>query len=135
MPSLPLDQAFDEQGKCQLEWHRKLLMLHECLFAGGSRCFQVVVDAGEMGAAVAAPIGARAPSLRLQFSRQRPRAVSLAEGGQRLDLIGKILHHARFPQPDSRSHFGEAVQVRVCGRVVIQGQREEAENRKQILQW
>ena len=43
--------------------------------------------------------------------RERPCAIDLAERGQRLDLVGEELHHARFAEAERSDRLGEAAQV------------------------
>ena len=48
--------------------------------------------------------------LRLQLLGERPCKIDLVEGGQRLDLVREVFHHARLPQADGGSYFGQAAE-------------------------
>src|SRR5580692_1943785 len=85
---------------------------------------KVAVDSGKVGAAASSRCQSpRAPerlSPCLQLPRERLREIDVAEGGERLDLIGKEFHHARLAKAGGCGLLGQRAQLSVCGLVVAE---------------
>jgi len=124
IPALALDHALDEQGPPQLERHRQPLVPGQRLLERGPGSLQVAVQPGEVTAASRRrgqrPRAPERPALFFQLPGERAREADLAEAGQGLDLVGEEPHHARFPDPRRGRRLGQAAQVTVCGRGILQ---------------